>query len=261
MKKRFPFRLGTTSYILRDDMLPNVHYLKNKVDHIEILLFETDTQSNYPSPEVVQQLVVIGEEHDLTYSVHLPLGIKLGSPDENRRKQDVAAVLRAIDAMRDLNPLCWDLHLEENTLGEKLDATWQDACIRSLEELKIGGAAPAHTGIETLEFGFEPIVPVLDATGFAVTLDIGHIWYCNFDETYYLEQILPRAVSFHLHGFNEERDHKSLHHIPTENLKRFIEAVAARPNAPELPVSIEIFSEHSLLASINVIQQLELIDE
>jgi sugar phosphate isomerase/epimerase len=255
MKARFPFRLGTTSYIIRDDILPNVHFLKDKVDHVELLLFETDEQSNYPSSEAILEVNAVAANHDLTYTVHLPIGIKLGSPDESRRKRDVECVLRAIDATAPLAPLAWDLHLERN--GDKpTDAAWQETCLRSLNELKTYGADPSRIGIENLEFDYAPILPLLDETGFAVTLDIGHVWYCGFNDAHYLEHCLPRAISFHTHGFNEERDHKSLHYIPSERLQRFTDAVAARPDAAKLPVSIEVFSENSFHPSLEALNEL-----
>ncbi|MDH3981787.1 MAG: sugar phosphate isomerase/epimerase, partial [Kiritimatiellaceae bacterium] len=112
MKKQFPFRLGTTSYILRDYILPNVRYLKDKVDMIELLVFETDEQSNYPTKDEVKELLDIASEHDLTYTVHLPIDIHLGIRDEAQRIKNRDAFIRAIDATRALKPHAWDLHLE-----------------------------------------------------------------------------------------------------------------------------------------------------
>ncbi len=31
-KNRFPFKVGTTSYIIPDEIIPNIEYLKDKVD-------------------------------------------------------------------------------------------------------------------------------------------------------------------------------------------------------------------------------------
>ncbi|MEN7972872.1 MAG: cobamide remodeling phosphodiesterase CbiR, partial [Verrucomicrobiota bacterium] len=186
----------------------------------------------------------------------LPIGLKLGTPDEATRKRNIETTLRAIDATRPLNPLAWDLHLEKNDGSEETGIEWQDACLLSLNELKAGGAEPARIGVETLEFDYTSTLPLLDATGFAATLDIGHVWYCGFDETYYLENILPRAIGFHMHGFNEVRDHKSLHFIPTERIKHFLDAVSARPNAAQLPVVLEVFSENSFHPSMEVLNEL-----
>ena len=48
LKNRLPFRLGTTSYIIPDDILPNVTMLAPSIDDIELILFESDEISNYP---------------------------------------------------------------------------------------------------------------------------------------------------------------------------------------------------------------------
>ncbi|MEO0508774.1 MAG: cobamide remodeling phosphodiesterase CbiR [Verrucomicrobiota bacterium] len=256
MKGRFPFRLGTTSFILRDDILPNVHYLKDRVDHVELLVFETDASYPYPNRETVAELQAIGAEHETTYTVHLPIGIKLGSSDEKRRRKDVDAVLRAYEAMRALSPIAWDLHLERNDNRPHDGLAWQAACLKSLDELKAGGLDPAQTGIETLEFDFTETVPLLDATGFAITLDIGHVWYRDYDEAKYLELYLPRAVSIHLHGFNQERDHKGLQHVPRPRLERFLDAVAKHPQASKLPVSVEVFDPDSFNQSMETLNEI-----
>jgi len=39
---RTPFRVGATSYVLPDHILPNVEYLAPMVDDVELVLFETD---------------------------------------------------------------------------------------------------------------------------------------------------------------------------------------------------------------------------
>ena len=76
--KPFPFRLGTSSYIIPADILPNAHYLAGKVKDIELILFEVDDgPNNLPSPEVIEELEQIAREQDLTYTVHLPLDLKL----------------------------------------------------------------------------------------------------------------------------------------------------------------------------------------
>ena len=256
MKHRFPFRLGTTSFILRDDILPNVRFLKDWVDHVELLVFETDHKSSYPTPDVVAELNAIASDYDLTYTVHLPIGIKLGSPDHKSRREDVEAVLRAVDATRELSPLAWDLHLELNEDEPYDEPVWQDTCLQSLNELKAGGLDPARTGVETLEFDFQSTLPLLDESGFAITLDIGHVWHRGFDESHYIEKYLPRAVSIHMHGFNHERDHKGLHHIPTSKIEKFLSAVSTHPNVTQLPISVEVFNETCFQNSMEALNEI-----
>lgn len=258
MKKQFPFRLGTTSYILRDYILPNVRYLKDKMDMIELLVFETDEQSNYPTADEIKELLDIANEHDLTYTVHLPIGIHLGTRDEKQRINNRDAFIRAIDATRALNPHAWDLHLEPDEESQEnpihnMEA-WQDACRNSLSELKERGADPTKIGVETLEYPFEYAKPVIDEAGFGYCVDIGHCWYRGYDEDWFINDLLPKARSFHLHGFNDERDHRSLDHIPAEKLKRFIDAISKEP--ADKVVSIEVFGEKYLTPSWEALNEL-----
>ena len=44
--KKPEFRLGTTSYIIPDEILPNVRFLAGKVQDVELVLFEVDDGQN-----------------------------------------------------------------------------------------------------------------------------------------------------------------------------------------------------------------------
>ena len=48
MKGIFPFRLGTTSYLLPDDLLTNAEFLGPLVDDAELVLFESEGVLNLP---------------------------------------------------------------------------------------------------------------------------------------------------------------------------------------------------------------------
>ncbi len=81
------YRVGTTSYILPDEILPNVRFLADRVDDIELVLFEIDEgRSNLPTPEQVRELAVLALEHQLSYTVHLPLDLRLGAHGERRHR-------------------------------------------------------------------------------------------------------------------------------------------------------------------------------
>lgn len=260
MKNQFPFRLGTTSYILHDDVLPNIHFLKDKVDSIELLLFESDEDSNYPAPDVIKELNAVASDYDLTYTVHLPIHVPLGTRNESERKKNVEIMLRAIDATAALNPHAWDLHLEpdeESIVRPVYDLpAWRAASFQSLEDIKAGGGDPARIGVEVLDYDFSLIESIIEQSGFGTCLDIGHVWHRGFDENYFLETVLPKTRSFHLHGFNEERDHKGVHLIPPAQLKRFIDAVAALPDAAGRVVTIEVFNEDHFNHSMEALHEL-----
>ena len=140
--KTYPFRLGTTSYIIPDDILPNARYLAGKVHDIELILFEVDDgPNNLPSAEVLKELSTIAHDNDLTYTVHLPLDLKLGE-DGSARDQSLVKAKRVIDCTRELNPWAYVLHLDGKAVRTSTDADlirrWQDHSVRALE-IKLRG--------------------------------------------------------------------------------------------------------------------------
>ncbi|MGZ3407034.1 MAG: cobamide remodeling phosphodiesterase CbiR, partial [Polyangia bacterium] len=87
-------RIGTTSCIWHDYMLPNVEKLAPLVDDVELLLF--DVERDVPGAEEVSQLVRLKHEHALSYTLHTPLDASLASADDARRALGVDKVRRAI---------------------------------------------------------------------------------------------------------------------------------------------------------------------
>ena len=84
LKNRLPFRLGTTSYVIPDEIIPNVRFLSDRVDDIETVLFEAGGLSNIPSVKIVRDLKDIAADHDLAYTVHLPIDIQIFSEEDLR---------------------------------------------------------------------------------------------------------------------------------------------------------------------------------
>ncbi len=84
IKGALPFRLGTTSFIYRDDVLPNVRQLAARVDDVEIVIYEYNEQNPLPDGRVLAELQRVAAANDLTYTVHLPLDLALAAPDSAR---------------------------------------------------------------------------------------------------------------------------------------------------------------------------------
>ncbi len=111
-KKRFPFRLGTTSYIRPADLLPNVEYLAPLVEDVELVLFEVDDgPSNLPDTSVQTELARLAVHFDLTYTVHLPLDLRLAD-DGSPVHISLVKARRVFEHTRTLNPFAYVLHLD-----------------------------------------------------------------------------------------------------------------------------------------------------
>jgi len=87
-KHAYPFKIGTTSYIYPDHIIPNVKMLAPYLDEIELLLFESNLD-NLPTSQEINELALLAEQFDLTYNVHLPIDISLTDIDPIARSKSV----------------------------------------------------------------------------------------------------------------------------------------------------------------------------
>jgi sugar phosphate isomerase/epimerase len=261
------FRIGTTSYIIPADILPNVEYLAPQVDDVQLVLFETDEYgSNLPDAALCNRLNEIAAAHGLTYTVHLPLDLRLGDGGEETHVSLVKA-RRVIEATRALNPLAYTLHLTPPPTpplrGEGCElplpsqgggqggwsnalVNWQEASRRALEIVCSWLDAPERLCIENVErWDPEAFAPVVEALPVSRTIDIGHLWLQGADPLAHLARWVDRARVIHIHGI-AERDHASLAHAPAERLDPVIAFLTARFSGV---LTLEVFNQADLESS------------
>lgn len=248
------FRIGTTSYIIPADILPNVEYLASRVDDIQMVLFETDEYgSNLPDAALCARLNELAHAHDLTYTVHLPLDLRLGDEGDPGHVSLVKAE-RVIAATRDLAPFAYTVHLDGRPLmaagPDRLDAcflaAWQANAIGALETVAGWLNDPARLCIENVEaWDPEAFAPILDVTPVSRTADVGHLWLRGEDPLPRLVSWIDRTRVVHLHGV-AERDHKSLVHVPAAQLDPIVAFLAQHFTGV---VTLEVFNQEDLLSS------------
>ena len=254
----FPFRLGTSSYIIPADILPNAHYLAGKVKDIELILFEVDDgPNNLPSPDVIEELAKIAREQDLTFTVHLPLDLKLGD-DGSERDVSLVKAKRVIECTRRLDPWAYVLHLDGRSVKESNDAAliarWQDHSVRALEIVSEWASGAEKLAVENLEtYPLDFIQPILDRIPVSRCVDIGHLWLDGHDPIPYLQAALPRTRVIHIHGI-AERDHRSLAFMPQDKVRAVWDELLHLKYAGVL--TLEIFSEEDFLSSMEVIERI-----
>jgi sugar phosphate isomerase/epimerase len=260
-KQQFPFRFGTSSYIIPADIIPNVEYLKDKVDDIELVLFESDEFSNLPSAGDMQKLARMAEASGLTYSVHLPLDVYLGHPDRAERERSVGKCLRIIELTRDLPKSAYVMHFESgpgvdiNAFSGDENRLFIDALRDSVSMLLKGAAVPASVFCaENLNYPFELVWPVVEEFALSVTLDVGHLEYYGFPTGEYLERYLTRAKVLHMHGTLDGKDHNSLAFMKPESLDMVMKALKDEP-LPGRVFTLEIFSQDDFDSSCSVMER------
>lgn len=254
-KKQFPFRVGTTSYIIPDEIIPNIEYLKDKVDDVELVLFESDEMSNLPSDDDVAKLQDIGEGYDLTYSIHLPLDVYLGSADTAIRERSVEKCRRVIELTQVLNPSAYVMHAEAgpginvNGFSDGEKKGFAHNFHASLERLFSGiSVQSSEFCVETLNYPLEILDDVISSFGLSVTLDIGHLELYGFAVQEHLDRYLQDTRVLHMHGIRDGKDHKGLQFMRAETLDIVMRRLSETGDASRV-FTMEIFSEDDFNAS------------
>ena len=253
------FRIGTTSYIIPADILPNVEYLATRVEDVQLVLFETDEYgSNLPDATLCGRLNEIAAAHGLTYTVHLPLDLRLGDGGEATHISLVKAQ-RVIEATRALNPFAYTLHLDGRALMDgnvpgtsevpgtsAILSTWRANAHRALEIVCSWLDAPERLCIENVErWDPEAFAPIVEALPVSRTIDIGHLWLQGADPLAHLVRWVDRARVIHIHGI-AARDHASLAHMPAAQLDPVVDFLRQRFTGV---VTLEVFNKADLVSS------------
>ncbi len=251
-KARYPFRLGTTSFIYPDDYIPNVTLLGPFVDEIELLLFERRPALALLSGPVVGELAHLSRNLNLTYNVHLPTDIDLGSIVEADRRQAVDTVTRIIEGTAPLSPTGYALHIPFGVNIRSRDEIhrWSDRVRRSLEMLRSAGIPGGLLAIESLDYPLEIIGDILVDLNLAVCLDIGHLIVHGYRLQSVCDRFSDRITMVHLHGAEGKRDHLPLERLPQEWIAPVFKFLAQFSGS----VSLEVFSFDFLVASLNFLE-------
>jgi sugar phosphate isomerase/epimerase len=258
LKNRFSFRLGTTSYILPADLITNVRYLAPYVDDIELVLFEADDESNLPDDQAIRMLNEVACSSDLSYTVHLPLGLRLGSLGEEERHSSVTKALRVVELTSSLNPAAYVLHFEGEHRGSTPSeniAGWTKSLRKSVSELLRPGTPPHLFCVETLDYPFALVDPIVDKFALSVCLDIGHILLGGYPLDAYLAKYHDRIRVVHAHGIRENKDHRDLGGLRDSDLALLFDHLKShRSSAPVL--TLEVFDENDFRLSLEVVERM-----
>jgi sugar phosphate isomerase/epimerase len=252
-----PFRIGTTSYIIPADILPNVRYLADKVQDIQLVLFEMeDSQNNLPDSAQVAELNKLAGQYGLSYTVHLPLDLRLGATG-NDLHISLQKARRVIEATRDLHPLAFIAHLDGREERQSRDAVllenWQRQAVDSLIKTAEWTGDLKLLAVENLEgypVGFNDAV--IAFAGTSRCIDIGHLWLDDRDPVDFFPGRIEQTTVIHLHGI-KERDHQSLANMPGNRIDDFFRTLLKSNYSGVL--TLEVFSEDDFNTSMQAMSE------
>jgi len=251
-----PFKLGTTSFIFPDHIVPNVKKLGPFFDEIELLVFESMPEDVLPSKEDVTTLLSLSQDLDLTYNIHLPTDVSLTHESLNKRQKARDTILKVIDLFTPLAPTTHTLHLDmppdfKNDMGnQKKLKKWEEQARQSLDAVLSEISNPGTISIETLDYPFSCLESLVEELNLSVCIDAGHqIKYGhNLLKTFETHKV--RTPIIHLHGvdFSDQKikDHTSLDKLPPKYFRQ-IQTILEEFTGV---VSLEVFNLENLNRSL-----------
>ena len=252
-KGRYPFKLGTTSFIHPAGYAENAALIGPYVDEIELLFFETLAEDSVTIQKEVQQLNGMSKDRDISFNVHLPTDVNPGHPGRRQRQIAVDALKRVIDLTAPLSPSTWTLHLpfEGSFRDREKVKRWQEDSRKGLVTLLGSGVEPKSLSVETLDYPFEMAAPIVGELDLRICLDIGHCIAHGFYYQTLFKQWGDRIVILHLHGVEGSHDHLSLDKLPQNHAAAILKILKQFKGA----VSLEIFSFEKLKASLEFLER------
>ena len=256
-KNIFPFRLGCTSYVYPDDILPNVSKMAPLVDDIEIVLFESEGISSFPDEDTVIELSELANEYDITYTIHFPTDLKAGSGDRKERDKFVNQVKRVIELTRPLDPFGFILHLEgiEPDASEQRKENWYKSCSEVCGNIaEISQLDCKKICVENLNYSVEWHIDLVEQYGFSLCWDIGHLWLYNVaDWSELLRKYLSKTRIIHLHGVSYKRDHISLKNSRLNDVETLFGLIIECDY--HNVISLEVFNERDTFESLEIVRE------
>jgi len=255
LKRQFPFRLGTTSYIIPADLAANLRLLGPCLDEVELVLYECAAGHNLPTPAEVRELAALAVDLELRLNVHLPGDLFFADPEPRRRRQFCDTALRFYERTLPLQPTAYILHLDSRWADGTVESdpqVWHHRLAAALTTLQDQGMDLQQVLVENLEYPLARLLPLAETFQLGLCLDVGHLLRYDHDVASHLDEFLEHCPMVHLHGVNQGEDHLGVQHLP-EALWDLIRRQLA---AYQGTVLLEIFSLHDLLPSLERMEQL-----
>jgi sugar phosphate isomerase/epimerase len=207
----FPFKISAPSYLLPSGYIENVTYLMDKVDDIQLLVFDAHEEDPLLKEESLTTLEYLAKDSGITYSVHMPVKPKLSEAFQQR----LEAAYFIIETLNRLNISSYTFHydLPDGVVWEKVTKdkiqSIEGTYIKFFKALKEKFPG-SDLSLENTETPLSALDKIICECGISYCIDIGHLLVQGRD----LAEIEPRlqqASVVHLHGWEEKNGKKQDH--------------------------------------------------
>lgn len=221
------------------------------VDEIELILFESNPES-LPTGREVKTLETLSKDLDITYNIHLPLDVYLGSHDDTQRKESIEILNAIFNHTAPLNPTTHTLHLEYNGLpdDEENRKRWKSLLFMSFEDFRSEGISGESISIETLSYPLNWLNDIIEEFNLCVCMDVGHLLLTGISLSDMYKKYCDRISIYHVHGVKGGRDHQSVNHLSEATWNELLNMLKRFQGV----VSMEVFSLDHLSRSLNAFE-------
>ncbi|MGD2272555.1 MAG: cobamide remodeling phosphodiesterase CbiR [Desulfobacterales bacterium] len=261
---RAPFKIGTTSMVFGDNLINNIELLADLTDHIEIVLFYTPDLHNIPDAGEINYVKRIGENKNITYSVHLPAFLEVASSDVNIQAQSIQLTGDIIKRMNALRPRHHIIHIpftsptltpEPDVYFSNEDAKqfyfWTPRALNSLRLLKNAAGQGTKILVENINYSPSLLKPFLQNGLCDLCLDVGHLLLGREKVMDALKNYLRVTREIHLHGVVGYEEHLSLAVLPVERISKWIRFLWQSEFSGI--VNLEVFTPGDLEESLEIL--------
>ena len=260
-------RLSAPAMIFGHDMVANAEILATMVDNIEVVLFYTPTQNNYPSRRDIIALAEIARLTGVSYTVHLPTTLEIASSDAERRAESVRCIIELIKLCTDIAPRHFILHIpfEPPTLvyepgqynkhiNDQEWQTWLTRATRSLVEITAAIDRATRLLVENTNYSLCHIEPLVVKGLCHICMDVGHLLLGEENVTAEIARYHDAIKEVHLHGIIGQADHHSIAVIPQIRLVKWLQQLIDVKFSGIL--NLEVFTPTDLKSSLDLVNRI-----
>ena len=244
------FTVGPTSFLIPAGWADNVRHAAARVKNIELLFCEiAEDGGDMISAAEIEEIRRLGEAHDLSFSVHLPVDIDLTRASSARFA--VEKIGRLLGRIAPLAARAFVLHVEDKSGGGSA-REWMPCATAAVGEIAAALPDTRMLALENIEGQpLDWLDEILAKLPVSRCVDIGHLWKDGLDPAPILKRWLPRTHCIHLHGL-ADRDHRSLAHMTPAAIDSVVHPLveAGFPGV----VTLEVFKEADFWSSFEAFE-------
>jgi sugar phosphate isomerase/epimerase len=253
-RNKFPFKIGTTSYILEvaeDNLMTNIRFLKDRFDVIQLLFMGREYLQEIMSPSIIRELASLRKESGVSFTVHLPADLDMLNPSEESLHRSIDVIERIIHETGPLSVDGYVLHVDRFVEGAANAGT--DSGSRQVFRSAIDGITfrlgknAEKIFIENTFYDLTFFKDMLLDGPCKICMDAGHLFFFNQDYDSFVDIFREKIRQIHLHGFREGKDHRAVSKLRDSSLKKIVKF----QEEFHVPLILEVFNLDDLRGSVN----------